>query len=83
MMSKMSAVLIMVLFKVPGILEWPAMIKSNSMTWHPAYVSDYLPTILEVVNITDGSVLRDCKCGSAFFRFSMYPMEIRDGRRME
>lgn len=29
--------------RVPGILEWPAKIKKNSQTWHPAYVSDYLP----------------------------------------
>lgn len=41
--------------RVPGILEWPAMIKSNSMTWHPAYVSDYLPTILEILDVSHGN----------------------------
>eukprot|EP00040_Diaphanoeca_grandis_P039653 m.259716 g.259716 ORF g.259716 m.259716 type:complete len:733 (-) comp38560_c0_seq1:181-2379(-) len=37
--------------RVPGILEWPAMIKSHSETWHPAYVSDYLPTLLELLGV--------------------------------
>eukprot|EP00035_Acanthoeca_spectabilis_P002135 m.85326 g.85326 ORF g.85326 m.85326 type:complete len:572 (-) comp11375_c0_seq1:94-1809(-) len=37
--------------RVPGILEWPAMIKSHSETWHPAYVSDYLPTVLELIDV--------------------------------
>jgi hypothetical protein len=27
------------------------MIKKNSATWHPAYVSDYMPTILEVLGV--------------------------------
>ena len=37
--------------RVPGILEWPAMIKHNSATWYPAYVSDYLPTLLELTGV--------------------------------
>ena len=37
--------------RVPGILEWPAMIKQNSQTWHPSYVSDYMPTLLEVMGV--------------------------------
>jgi arylsulfatase A-like enzyme len=36
----------------PGILEWPAKIKKNAQTWHPAYVSDYLPTLLELLGLT-------------------------------
>jgi arylsulfatase A-like enzyme len=35
----------------PGILEWPAMIKAHRETEMPAYVSDYLPTFLDVVGI--------------------------------
>lgn len=35
--------------RVPGLLEWPAMVKRNVRTWHPSYVSDYLPTLLDVI----------------------------------
>jgi arylsulfatase A-like enzyme len=35
--------------RVPGILEWPAAIKENRQTTYPAYVSDYLPTVLDVL----------------------------------
>ena len=34
---------------MPGILEWPAVIKENRETYYPAYVSDYLPTVLDVL----------------------------------
>ena len=34
--------------RVPGIVEWPARITRHRETWVPAYVSDYLPTLLEV-----------------------------------
>ena len=34
--------------RVPGILEWPAVIKRNARTYHPAYHADYLPTFLDV-----------------------------------
>ena len=37
--------------RVPGILEWPAMIKQRSTTWHPSYVSDFMPTILEAMGV--------------------------------
>ena len=30
------------------VLQWPARIKNNVQTWHPAYVADYLPTVLEL-----------------------------------
>ena len=36
----------------PGILEWPAAIARNRETTVPAYVSDYLPTVLEVLGQT-------------------------------
>ncbi|MBW6480503.1 MAG: sulfatase-like hydrolase/transferase [Bacteroidales bacterium] len=37
--------------RVPGILEWPARIKSASKTDLPAVTSDYFPTILDILNI--------------------------------
>jgi hypothetical protein len=37
--------------RVPGILEWPARIKHHAETWHPAYVSDYLPTLLDILGM--------------------------------
>jgi len=36
---------------VPGILEWPAGIKTGTVTDFPAVTSDYLPTILDAVNV--------------------------------
>ena len=36
--------------RVPGILEWPGAIKRHAETWHPAYVADYLPTFLDLIN---------------------------------
>ena len=35
----------------PGILEWPDMIHEHRETEYPAYVSDYLPTFLDAVNL--------------------------------
>lgn len=37
--------------RVPGVIEWPAKIKAGSTTDYPAVTSDYLPTILEMVNV--------------------------------
>ena len=37
--------------RMPGILEWPAMIKSHRETFFPAYVSDYLPTFLDAIGM--------------------------------
>lgn len=37
--------------RTPGILEWPAVIKQHRETWRPAYVSDYLPTVLELLGV--------------------------------
>ena len=38
--------------RTPGILEWPARITRHAETWHPVYVSDYLPTLLELLGAT-------------------------------
>jgi arylsulfatase A-like enzyme len=38
--------------RVPGILHWPARISQNVQSWHPAYVSDYLPTFLDLVKMS-------------------------------
>ena len=38
--------------RVPGLLEWPAMIKEARSTDVPAVTSDYLPTIVEALNLT-------------------------------
>ena len=35
--------------RVPGILEWPSVIKEHSNTWHPSGTVDYLHTILDVL----------------------------------
>jgi len=35
--------------RVPGILEWPAVVQAGSETDVPAVTSDYLPTILDVL----------------------------------
>eukprot|EP00730_Choanoeca_flexa_P002622 TRINITY_DN11115_c0_g2_i13.p1 TRINITY_DN11115_c0_g2~~TRINITY_DN11115_c0_g2_i13.p1 ORF type:complete len:396 (+),score=69.67 TRINITY_DN11115_c0_g2_i13:290-1477(+) len=36
--------------RVPGIIEWPSVIKQNAYTTYPAYVSDYLPTVLDILD---------------------------------
>ena len=38
--------------RVPGLVEWPAAIGRNVRTWHPAYVSDYMPTLLDILNMS-------------------------------
>jgi arylsulfatase A-like enzyme len=42
--------------RVPGILEWPAKIKSGRITNIPVVTSDYYPTILDILNIEDKSI---------------------------
>ena len=37
--------------RVPGILEWPAMIRSHRETWLPMGVYDYLPTVLDILGL--------------------------------
>jgi len=37
--------------RVPGILEWPTRVKSGSVTSFPAVTSDYLPTILDAIEV--------------------------------
>ena len=36
--------------RVPGILQWPAMVKKGRSTDYPAVTSDYLPTILDLID---------------------------------
>jgi arylsulfatase A-like enzyme len=36
---------------VPGLLEWPARVKSGKVTDIPCCTSDYFPTVLDVLNI--------------------------------
>jgi arylsulfatase A-like enzyme len=35
--------------RVPGLIEWPAVVKGGKRTDYPAVTSDYLPTVLELV----------------------------------
>ncbi len=37
--------------RVPSLMEWPAVIPAGSQTDFPAVTSDYLPTILDILNI--------------------------------
>ncbi|MGJ8726341.1 MAG: sulfatase family protein [Roseibacillus sp.] len=37
--------------RVPGILAWPAKVKAGTVTEFPAVTSDYLPTILDAVQV--------------------------------
>ena len=37
--------------RVPGILEWPAHVKGGRKTEFPAVTSDYLPTVLDALDI--------------------------------
>jgi arylsulfatase A-like enzyme len=41
--------------RVPGVIEWPAVVKPGSTTNFPAVTSDYLPTVLDVLGITPDS----------------------------
>ena len=38
--------------RVPGLFEWPAMIHKNSKTWYPASSTDFLPTIMELLDVS-------------------------------
>ena len=37
--------------RVPGFITWPAVIKQNARTSHPAGVYDLLPTVLEAIGV--------------------------------
>lgn len=37
--------------RVPGILEWPAVVNAGSETDFPAVTSDYLPTVMDVLGM--------------------------------
>ncbi len=38
--------------RVPGIIEWPAAIKENRITQHPAVTSDFFPTVLDSLGLS-------------------------------
>ncbi len=37
--------------RVPGIIEWPDVIKENKITTHPAVTSDFVPTIMDILGL--------------------------------
>jgi arylsulfatase A-like enzyme len=37
--------------RVPGIIEWPAQVAAGATTDFPAVTSDYLPTLLEILDV--------------------------------
>lgn len=37
--------------RVPGLLEWPGVVKPGTETDYPAVTSDYLPTIIDVLGV--------------------------------
>eukprot|EP01045_Picozoa_sp_COSAG04_P032304 COSAG04_NODE_6286_length_1365_cov_1.416272_1_plen_82_part_10 len=39
---------------MPGIMAWPAVVKSgpNTESWHTVISSDFLPTMLEVLGVS-------------------------------
>ena len=56
--------------RVPGIIEWPAMIKSNRVSDYPVVSSDLLPTVYDLLGITpptnrsiDGESVLSFICG--------------------
>jgi len=38
--------------RVPGLIEWPARIQPGSQTDLPAFTSDYVPTILDILDLS-------------------------------
>jgi arylsulfatase A-like enzyme len=36
---------------VPGVISWPAVIKSAQTSWVTAITSDFLPTMMDVLNV--------------------------------
>ncbi|MCK4920126.1 MAG: sulfatase-like hydrolase/transferase [Bacteroidales bacterium] len=45
--------------RVPGVMVWPAKIKEPFVSESPAFTSDYLPTIAEVLNIDDSLITNE------------------------
>lgn len=37
---------------MPGIIEWPNMIKENRVSNYPVVTSDFLPTIMDLLDLT-------------------------------
>lgn len=44
--------------RVPGIMEWPAVIKQPRVTMHPAGTVDLFPTIADIVGLPEDSLLK-------------------------
>ncbi|MCB1124796.1 MAG: sulfatase-like hydrolase/transferase, partial [Verrucomicrobiae bacterium] len=44
--------------RVPGIIEWPAVIKEGRIIKHPAGVVDIFPTVLDILGMDTSSMLR-------------------------
>lgn len=38
--------------RVPGLVEWPAVVEAGRTTEFPATTSDYLPTVLDILDLT-------------------------------
>jgi arylsulfatase len=36
---------------VPGIISWPAVVKGNRVSWDTVATVDFLPTVMEVLNV--------------------------------
>ncbi len=43
--------------RVPGLLEWPAMVKTARTTRVPAVTSDYMPTVLDAIGLKPKQVV--------------------------
>ena len=43
--------------RVPGIVEWPAMIQQNRITQYPASTMDIFPTIVELLDLPQSAML--------------------------
>lgn len=37
--------------RVPGIIEWPSVIRGHRETWQPTAVMDFLPTLLDITGV--------------------------------
>jgi arylsulfatase A-like enzyme len=46
--------------RVPGIIEWPAVIRKSRITNYPAATMDIFPTIAEIVGLPDSAMIKPC-----------------------
>ncbi len=47
-------------FRVPGIVEWPAVITRPRITQHPTVTMDIFPTLAEIVGLPESAMLEPC-----------------------